>query len=216
MSEPGLNEDILRAAAGVLAEHGWHGLTLERVAFAAGVSRVTLYRRGVSKESLVAALADRAAQGWQAAMWPALTGPGSGAERLHAALHACCTALELHLPLVAALESAPQTGAGPGTNPDLGDLTPIAGQVSAATTEVYIAPFERLLRDGAADTTLAEQPDPAAAAVLLFSIVPRTYLRLRTVHGWEPDRAAALLNDLVLRGLLPRSPRLGHEDRSRP
>lgn len=207
MSEPALNEDILRAAAEVLAEHGWQELTLERVAHTAGLSRVTLYRRGVTKENLVAALADRATQGWQAAMWPALTGPGSGAERLCAALHACCAALELHLPLVAALESSPQPGVGPSTHPGLGDLTPIGGQMSAATTEVYIAPFERLLRDGAADTTLAEQPDPAAAAVLLFSIVPGTYLRLRTVHGWEPDRATELLKDLVLRGLLPRNGR---------
>ena len=77
--------------------------------------------------------------------------------------------------------------------------------MSAATAEVYIAPLERLLRDGAADTTLAGQPDPAAAAVLLFRLVPRTYLHLRTVHGWEPDRATALLEDLVLRGLLPRN-----------
>lgn len=204
MHEPALSEDVLRAAAEVLAEHGWHELTLERVASAVGLSRVTLYRRGVSKENLVAALVARAARGWQAAMWPALTGPGSGAERLHAALHACCAALELHLPLVAALESSPQHGVGPGTDADLGHLTPIGG--AASTTDVYIAPFERLLRDGAADGTLAEQPDPAAAAVLLFSIVPRSYLRLRTVHGWEPARATALLNDLVLRGLLPRSP----------
>lgn len=205
MNEVAMSEDVLRAAAEVLAEQGWHELTLERVAHAAGVSRVTLYRRGVNKEGLVAALAARAAQGWQAAMWPALTAPGSGAERLHAALHACCAALELNLPLVAALESSPQTGGGTGTGPDLGELTPIGNQMSAATADTYIAPFERLLRDGAADGTLTEQPDPDAAAVLLFSILPRTYLRLRTVHGWEPDRAAALLGDLVLRGLLPRN-----------
>ena len=52
---------VLGAAAAVIAEHGWHELTLERVAAAAGMSRVTLYRRGITKDAIVAALAHRAA-----------------------------------------------------------------------------------------------------------------------------------------------------------
>lgn len=87
---PLLDDAVLRAAATVIAEHGWHDFTLERVADTAGVSRVTLYRRGVTKDLLFDALTVGAAQAWQAALWPALTATGEAAARLRAALQACC------------------------------------------------------------------------------------------------------------------------------
>lgn len=186
-STPLLDDVVLRAAAQVIAEHGWHDFTLERVAQAAGVSRVTLYRRGTTREQLLDALVVGAAQAWQAGMWPAVTGPGSAAQRLEVALRASCEIVEQHLALLAGLSAAPD----PVFHLEEGD----------GTRSVYIDPFERLLRDGVAEGSLRADIDPAEKAVVLFNVVPRTYLHLRTAHVWEPDRATAALLDLVLPGL---------------
>jgi AcrR family transcriptional regulator len=47
---------LLEAAKRTFAAHGYGGATLERIATEAGVSRVTLHRRGVSKDGLLAEL----------------------------------------------------------------------------------------------------------------------------------------------------------------
>src|SRR5262249_23834132 len=72
--------ELLEAAKRAFAAHGYAGATLERIAAEAGVNRVTLHRRGVSKDGLLAQLAARGTEVYQQQMWPALTGPGSGAE----------------------------------------------------------------------------------------------------------------------------------------
>ncbi|MET9225619.1 TetR/AcrR family transcriptional regulator [Lentzea sp. NPDC003310] len=188
---PLLDDAVLAAAAKVIAEHGWHEFTLERVAQAAGISRVTLYRKGATRELLVEALVVGAAQAWQAGLWPALTGPGTAAERLRAALRASCVVVEQHLSLLAGLTNAPD----PVFHLDGGD-----------TRNVYVAPFERLLHDGLADGSLRATLDPATTALLLFNIVPRTYIHLRAAHQWSPDRTAEALLDLLMPGVLPERP----------
>ncbi|MGI5506430.1 TetR/AcrR family transcriptional regulator [Lentzea sp. CA-135723] len=188
---PLLDDAVLAAAAKVIAEHGWHEFTLERVAQAAGISRVTLYRKGATRELLIEALVVGAAQAWQAGLWPALTGPGTAAERLRAALRASCVVVEQHLSLLAGLSNAPD----PVFHLDDGD-----------TRNVYVAPFERLLHDGIADGSLRATLDPAETALLLFNIVPRTYIHLRGAHHWPPDRTADALLDLLMPGVLPARP----------
>ncbi|WP_328690303.1 TetR/AcrR family transcriptional regulator [Streptomyces phaeochromogenes] len=69
---------MLSATAQGLAEHGWHDFTLERVADASGISRVTLYRRGITGDVVLDALVVGATQAWQAAIWPTMTAQGSG------------------------------------------------------------------------------------------------------------------------------------------
>ncbi len=50
------SEDILRVARGILLEVGFSGMTIEAVAHAAGVSKVTVYRRYRTKEALFGAV----------------------------------------------------------------------------------------------------------------------------------------------------------------
>lgn len=202
MPSPVVDDGVLRAAAEVIAAHGWHELTLERVAAAAGISRVTLYRRGVTRDVLIDALSVGAAQAWQAAIWPALAGPGDAAERLIAALRATCEVAEAHLGLLAGLGTAPE----PMFHLDAPLPTRMGAEPDGPghqTRQVYVAPFARLLRDGAIDHTLAAQPDPQATATALFNIVPRTYVHLRVAHGWEPEATTTMLTSLLLHGLLP-------------
>ena len=181
--------ELLDAARRVFAERGYAGATIERIAAAAGLSRVTLHRRGVSKDGLLAELVARATEDYRAALWPALTGEGTGAERLAQALEALCDQAERHMPLLVALRAQ---------NDAVFHQT---GEEEALTRTVFTEPLERLLRDGAADGSLREV-DAVETATTLFNLVGHTYIHLRTGHGWKPERAMRATLDPVLYGLL--------------
>lgn len=188
-NRPIADDAVLAAAAQVVGEHGWHDFTLERVAEAAGMSRTTLYRRGVTKELLIDALQVGATQAYQAALWPALTLEGSALQRLQMALHAMCEVVEAHLDLMAGLSTAPD----PVFHLDAPDH---------GARAVYVAPLERLLHDGNQDGTL-QVADPTVTAVLLLNVVTRTYLHLRQAHDWAVEQARDGLLDLIMPGLTP-------------
>ena len=73
---------IVDAARHVLAQDGLAAATLERISAAAGVSRMTLHRHGVTKEDILRTLADQLEASYRDAFWPALVAKGSGRERL--------------------------------------------------------------------------------------------------------------------------------------
>lgn len=185
-----IDDRFLHATRQVVAEHGLEGATLERIARAAGVSRVTLHRRGVTKGRIVAALLDRAVEDYRRAMWPALTAPGSARQRLEAGLTALCEVAEANLGLLA------QTG------PPLDAVFHEEGD-ETLTRSTFTEPLERLLRDGVMDHSLRDA-DPRETATLLFNLVGQTYIHLRLGHRWNPERARARLVDIALAGLLPR------------
>src|SRR6516162_6814785 len=60
MPRPPRREDILVAARRLLEERGFHGLRLEDIADAAGVSRQAIYMHYKSKTGLLLAVVDRA------------------------------------------------------------------------------------------------------------------------------------------------------------
>ena len=60
-----LREQLLAATVRVVSEHGWRGATTRRIAEAAGVNEVTLFRHFGSKETLI-----REAMCWNAARAP--------------------------------------------------------------------------------------------------------------------------------------------------
>lgn len=189
---PPLPPELLDAAERAFLRHGFAGATSERIAAEAGLSRVTLHRRGIGRTELLAALVERATDDYRREVWPALTAAGSAADRLRAALEALCTSSERHLALLLALRSqsdrifhADEEGGEPGT----------------LTRTVFTEPLERLLRDGQVDGTLRSS-DPEQEATVLFNLVGWTYVHLRTEHGWEPERAARATLDPVLHGVL--------------
>jgi AcrR family transcriptional regulator len=184
------DERVLDGALAALAKHGWAAVTLERIAEEAGISRVTLHRRGVSKDALLGRLAERAIDEYRAAMWPALTGPGDAAERLEQALIALCDVAEANLALLLALGAASDA-----VFHEQGD--------QALTRAPFTEPLERLLRDGAADGTL-HAPDPVERATVLFNLVGWTYVHLRTGHGWPHARARAATLGVALDGVRSR------------
>ena len=182
---------LLEAARRTFAAHGYGNATLERIAEEAGLSRVTLHRRGVSKDGLLAELVARATEDYRRAMWPALTGDGTGAERLVKALEALCASAEEHMALLLAMRAQ-------------SDAIFHRDEEEALTRTVYTEPLEKLLREGAADGSL-RIVDPPEMATVLFNLVGWTYIHLRTGHGWPPARAATAVLDPVLHGLVPAS-----------
>jgi AcrR family transcriptional regulator len=180
---------LLDAARRTFEQHGFAGATLERIAKAAGVSRVTLHRRGVTKDGLLAELVTRATQAYREAMWPALTGSGDGAQRLTAALETLCEVAEEQMGLLVALRSRSD------------EVFHRGGEDEALTRDVFTEPIERILRDGIADGSLREV-DPVETATVLFNQVGWTYIHMRTGHGWSAKRSRRGVLDPVLQGVL--------------
>ena len=194
-----LDAAVLAAGRRALARHGAGRTTLERIAEEAGLSRVTLYRRGVTRDAVVAALAAGVVEDYRAALWPALTARGSAAERMRRALGALCDVAEQNLELLLGLgERSGLAVAGPDPADD--------GPSNLAPAE----PIERLLRDGAADGSLRATDAPETAAALL-TLATWTYVHLRAGERWNARRARRTTVDLALRGV--ESPSAGRPER---
>ena len=186
------DERVVDAAAAVVADYGYNGLTLERLAAAAGISRMTLHRRGVTTDAVIAAMSARAADELRDALFPSLVSEDTAHARLEAALCAMFDVADRHLPLLAGLfaddravfhRSPDETGAVP-------------------TAPIFVAPFVKLLRDGDADGTLRPQPNAAETAAVLFNMAGWSYVHLRHAQHWSPDRARDGVLRLILEGVV--------------
>lgn len=178
---------LLDAGRRAVSRLGPQGATLDRIAEEAGVSRTTLHRRGISRESILARLGEEAVEAYRRALWPALTAPGSGRVRMENALNALCVVADENLELLLALGG--QTDA----------VFHEEGE-EAMTRSPFTEPLERLLIDGAADGSLRDV-DPQEYATVLFNLVGWTYIHLRARHGWPSDRARVATLNVALHGL---------------
>lgn len=186
---------LLDAARRAFAAHGYTGATIERIAAEAGLSRVTLHRRGVTKDGLLAELVAHATEDYRRAMWPALTAEGTGAARLAQALTALCAAAEENMALLVAVRAQ-------------SDGIFHRDEQEALTRTVFTEPLEKILRDGLADGSLRDV-EPLETATVLFNMVGWTYIHLRSGHGWPPRRARDATLDPLLHGLLATPPDSG-------
>jgi AcrR family transcriptional regulator len=182
---------IVDAARQVLAEDGLAAATLERISAAAGVSRMTLHRHGVSKQGILRALAEALEADYREATWNALVARGSARDRLQTALESLCDVTERNLGLLDGLSARTRDAIyHESGSPNL-------------TRKVFVEPLERLLLDGAADGSLAPVVAEESATVL-FNAVGHTYRHLRTGHGWSPERARKGILELAMSGLAAR------------
>jgi AcrR family transcriptional regulator len=184
---------ILPCARRAIERYGWQDATLERIAAEAGLSRMTLHRRGVTRHGILSALASSIEEQYRAALWPALTAPGDARARLEQALEALCDVVEENLALVAALSDRPRNAIFHE------DSEPGAG--GALTRRTFTEPVERLLRDGAADGSLRAVDDPAETATVLFNLISWTYRHLRGAHDWSPERTRRGVLSIALEGI---------------
>ena len=186
-----VDDALLTGAHRAIERWGWRQATLERIAAEAGVSRMTLHRRGITRDGLLAALAERLETAYRSAMWPALTARGSGRERLESALAGYCEAIEANLEVLSALAEADHNAIF--HDEDRRGLT----------RPGFTEPIRRLLEDGAADGSIVAD-DAEETATLLLNLVGWTYRHLRRGHGWSADRARDGVLRIALDGVTAR------------
>jgi len=194
-AQPRVEADALaaRVACGArqaIAAHGWQGATLERIADASGLSRMTLHRRGIGREEIFALLAREYERDFRATLLPALDGGGSALERLRRSLRAICDVTERHLSFLRGLDDEADTRLFHER------------KRGVRSRSGYVDALERLLAEGIRDGSIRRVPI-ADTATLLVNAADRTYRHLRIAHGWSPARSRTELLELLTRGLAP-------------
>lgn len=88
LSAPQRRSQLLAVAGRMFAEQGFHGLSMEQLAVAAGVSKPVLYQHFPSKRELYLALVNDAADELQAQVGKALEGTNDNEARVEASISA--------------------------------------------------------------------------------------------------------------------------------
>jgi AcrR family transcriptional regulator len=178
------------AAARRLAERGrLSSASMAEIAREAGTARMTLYRRGETREAIIRALRHELAREERELLLPLLASEGTARERLQRVLEAVCQTTDAHADLLTGLDAA-----------TLNAIYHEEGD-HALTRSDFVAPLVRLLRDGALDGSLRRFPDPDEAATVLYTQVSYTYLHLRHEHRWAAERATRAVTELALQGV---------------
>ncbi len=191
MMETGVSRGVV-AAARRLAERGaLAGASMADVAHEAGITRVTMYRRGETRAAIVAALRDELVREERDLLLPVLSGEGDARTRLTKALDALCATTDARADLLSGLDDAALNAIYHGEGDE------------ALTRSEFIGPLVRLLRDGELDGSLRTFPDPEQAATVLYTQISYTYLHLRREHRWAAERTTAAVIDMAIDGLRP-------------
>ncbi len=169
------DDQVLDAVDRIIQREGLRGLSLSSVADEAGISRVTLHRRGISVDDCLVGVLVRASDDLRASLWPVATGSGDAAARLEQGLHVLCEVAERHAGVVSQFFGEQNL--------------PIPGRPGRTTSLEFIELFERLLRDGMTDGSL-RVTDPAREATLIANTVFWIYLHMTRAHRWPPDEAS--------------------------
>ncbi|MBB5787770.1 TetR/AcrR family transcriptional regulator [Jiangella mangrovi] len=186
-----MSHDVLAAAKRLAERQELAGASMADIAKEAGITRVTLYRRGETRTAILVALRDELAREERERLLPVLAGDGDARTRLTAAFEAICVITDERSDLLTGLD-----------DPTLNAIYHDPGDDSLTRSE-FTAPIVRLLRDGALDGSLRAFADPEEAATVLYVQVTETYLHLRREHRWSAERSTGAVLDLTLHGLLP-------------
>jgi AcrR family transcriptional regulator len=176
---------LIAAARKAVEKHGYAGLTLERIAAEADVSRVTLHRRGNSKDEIFNALVVQVREEHRDALWPALTAGGDGADRLRMAVEKICDLCERDLLVMLAMRAHMDAAAHGAHGPE------------PQTNWIVAEPLQVLARDGIADGSLRDG-DPEVLGAVLVNWTGWTYVHLRTAFDWKPRRAKSVVVDQLV------------------
>ena len=214
--DEGRTEVLVRAAT-VIAEHGYHGMSMRDLAKATGRALGSFYHLFGSKEEILFELQERAFQQLLASATAVVQAPGTPAERLHrfVANHVHFFVAEPAVMRVLVQEAS--------------TLPPKARGVIRALKQRYFALGESLLAGVAAR--------PSGAPLEALEIERSTYCMfgmLNWIYGWyeperhgTPDELARTIFDMTVSGVAGRPapeparlalvrPSLLHDRRGRP
>jgi AcrR family transcriptional regulator len=179
----------LYAAAEVIAEKGLANTKIEEIAAASGVPKATLYYYFTGKDDILAFLLKDAVSALAGDVAIAADAPGMGRDRLRAVIR------------VQIEHTMRNSGPSRALVSDLGHAVRLPDLVLQVQTAFY-EPTVRVLRDGAADGSLRDLPDPDAVAVNIFGTVIMTGL-IHSIVGTDStvDEITDGVFDLLLNGL---------------
>jgi AcrR family transcriptional regulator len=187
-----VSRHVLDAARRLAARNELAGASMAEIAREAGITRMTLYRRGETRAAIIQALRSELAREQRELLLPILASDGDARTRLRRVLEGLCATTDAWADLVTGLDAAAF------------DAIFHEGGEGALTRPEFVAPIVRLLRDGELDGSLRTFADHAEIATVLKAQVQGTYLHLRREHRWSAERAAEAVVDLAIGGLLPR------------
>ena len=186
-----MSRGVLEAAQRLAARNALAGASMDAIAREAGISRVTLYRRGETRAAILDALRGELAREERDLLLPILAGEGDARARLTRALEALCASTDARAELLAGLGTA----ARDAIYHEPGD--------DALSRSEFVAPIVRLLRDGALDGSLRAFDDADEAATVLYNQVCWTFQHLRLEHRWSAEHATRAVIDLAVGGVRP-------------
>jgi TetR/AcrR family transcriptional regulator, cholesterol catabolism regulator len=178
-------EDV---ASALFGHHGYAATSMRDIAKALDLQGGSLYAHIPSKEAVLAAIVEEAADTFHAAVRPIAEGPGTAAERLRAMIGA-------HLGVV--------TGGRDRAKVFLFEwtfLAPERREAVARSRAAYQGYFERVIGEGA-DAGELEAADPRLAAIFVLSAMNGMAHWYRPDGRLGPDALAEQYADLFLGGL---------------
>jgi AcrR family transcriptional regulator len=176
-------EDV---ASALFGHRGYAATSMRDIAKALDLQGGSLYAHIPSKEAVLAAIVEEAAEDFHAAVRPIAEGPGTAAERLKAMIAA-------HVGVV--------TGGRDRAKVFLFEWTFLAPERrEAVARSAYQGYFERVIGEGVAAGEL-DAPDPALAAVFLLSAMNGMAHWYRPDGRLGADALAKQYADLFLGGL---------------
>jgi AcrR family transcriptional regulator len=178
-------EDV---ASALFSHRGYAATSMRDIAKALDLQGGSLYAHIPSKEAVLAAIVQEAADAFHAAVRPIAEGPGTAAERLRAMIGA-------HVGVV--------TGGRDRAKVFLFEwtfLAPERRQAVARSRAAYQGYFERVIGEGVAAGEL-DAPDPRLAAVFILSAMNGMAHWYRRDGRLGPDALAQQYADLFLGGL---------------
>jgi AcrR family transcriptional regulator len=187
-----VSREVIGAARRLAERKELAGASMDEIAREAGVTRMTLYRRGETRAAIIEALRSELAREQRELLLPILASEGDARTRLTRVLEGLCATTEAAADIVIGLDAA-----------TLDAIFHEEGQEALSRLE-FRAPIVRLLRDGELDGSLRRFRDAEETATVLKAQVQSTFLHLRREHRWTAERAAEAVVDLAIGGLLPR------------
>jgi AcrR family transcriptional regulator len=179
---------ITDAAELLFSRQGYHGTTIRQVAQAVDLQGGSLYAHIGSKEEVLAAIVERAAAEFDAALAPVMAAPLPAAARLRQAVRAHLGVIAANLPAATVYFQ------------DWRHLAPARRQAVIRRRDGYEARWRNLIEAGIADGSFAEV-EPAMAARACLSLCNWSYQWFDRTGPLTAEAVADAFSDLLLRGL---------------
>ena len=186
-----MSTDVLRAARRLAARNALSGASMADIAAEAGITRVTLYRRGETRTAILAALRDELAREERDRLWPILTSDGDARTRLERALESICAGTDASAGLLAGLDDA-----------RLNAIYHEDGEETLTRRE-FVAPIVRAAARRRARRLARAVAVPQETATVLYVQITYTYRHLAREHGWPAERTTRAVVDLAMASLRP-------------